>query len=57
MPDEFGEHLTRDQRSFIPPYRISPDPSDSQIRVGADLFSQPPLLMFTKGVIYTYIHR
>jgi len=30
MPDEFGEHLTRDQR-----IRISPDPSDSHIHVGA----------------------
>jgi len=33
MPDEFGEHLTRDQT--IPPHRISPDPSDSQLYVGA----------------------
>ncbi len=29
MPEEFGEHLIRDHR----PYRISPDPSDSQLYV------------------------
>jgi len=34
MPDEFGEHLQRSET--IPPYRISPDPSDSQIH---DVFS------------------
>ncbi len=32
MPEEFGEHLTRDQRPFSPS-RISPDPSDSQLHV------------------------
>ncbi len=34
MPEEFGEHLTRDQRPFSS-YRISPDPSDSQLHDGA----------------------
>ncbi len=34
MPEEFGEHLIRDQRPFSS-YRISPDPSDSQLHVGA----------------------
>jgi len=33
-PEEFGEHLTRDQRPFSS-YRISPDPSDSQLHDGA----------------------
>ncbi len=33
MPEEFGEHLTRDQRAFSS-YRISPDPSDSQLHDG-----------------------
>ncbi len=32
MPEEFGEHLIRDQRPFSS-YRISPDPSDSQLHV------------------------
>ncbi len=36
IPEEFGEHLTRDQRPFSS-YRISPDPSDSQLL----LFSSP----------------
>ncbi len=36
MPEEFGEHLIRDQRPFSS-YRISPDPSDSQLL----LFSSP----------------
>ncbi len=31
---EFGEHLIRDQRPFSS-YRISPDPSDSQLHDGA----------------------
>ncbi len=34
MPEEFGEHLTRDQRPFSS-YRISPDPLDSQLHDGA----------------------
>ncbi len=34
MPEEFEEHLTRDQRPFSSS-RISPDPSDSQLHVGA----------------------
>ncbi len=34
MPEEFGEHKTRDQRPFLHP-GISPDPSDSQLHVGA----------------------
>ncbi len=34
MPEEFGEHLTRDQRPFSS-YRISPDPSDSQLHDSA----------------------
>ncbi len=34
MPEEFGEHLTRDQRPFSSS-RISPDPSDSQLHDGA----------------------
>ncbi len=33
MPEEFGEHLIRDQRPFSS-YRISPDPSDSQLHDG-----------------------
>ncbi len=36
MPEEFGEHLIRDQRPFSSS-RISPDPSDSQLL----LFSSP----------------
>jgi hypothetical protein len=36
MPEEFGEHLTRDQRPFSSS-RISPDPSDSLLL----LFSSP----------------
>ncbi len=36
MSEEFGEHLIRDQRPFSS-YRISPDPSDSQLL----LFSSP----------------
>ncbi len=36
MSEEFGEHLTRDQRPFSSS-RISPDPSDSQLL----LFSSP----------------
>ncbi len=32
MPEEFGEHMIRDQRPFSS-YRISPDPSDSQLHV------------------------
>ncbi len=32
MPEEFGEHLIRDQRPFSSS-RISPDPSDSQLHV------------------------
>ncbi len=32
MPEEFGEHLIRDQRPFSS-YIISPDPSDSQLYV------------------------
>jgi len=45
MNDEFGEHLTKDLQKVkrfkdfflesIPPYRISPHPSDSQIHVDA----------------------
>jgi len=31
MPDEFGEHRTRDQKPFL--HTISPDPSDFQIHV------------------------
>ncbi len=34
MLEEFGEHLIRDQRPFSS-YRISPDPSDSQLHDGA----------------------
>ncbi len=40
MPEEFGEHLTRDQIPFCS-YRISPDPSDSQLHVSSLLFSSP----------------
>ncbi len=38
MPEEFGEHLTRDQRPFSS-YRISPDPSDSQLHDSPHSFS------------------
>ncbi len=34
MPEDFGEHLIRDQRPFSS-YRISPDPSDSHLHDGA----------------------
>ncbi len=34
MPEEFGEHLTRDQRLFSS-YSISPGPSDSQLHASA----------------------
>ncbi len=40
MPEEFGEHLIRDQRPFSS-YRISPDPSDSQLHDGASSLSSP----------------
>ncbi len=40
MPEEFGEHLIRDQRPFSS-YRISPDPSDSQLHVSTSLQFTP----------------
>ncbi len=40
MPEEFGEHLIRDQRLFSS-YRISPDPSDSQLHVSTSLQFTP----------------
>ncbi len=40
MPEEFGEHLTRDQRPFSS-YRISPDPSDHSSMTVLLLFSSP----------------
>ncbi len=45
MPEEFGEHLIRDQRPFSS-YRISPDPSDSQLHDGASS------LQFTSLIFY-----
>ncbi len=45
MPEEFGEHLIRDQRPFSS-YRISPDPSDSQLHDGA------ASLQFTSLIFY-----
>ncbi len=45
MPEEFGEHLIRDQRPFSS-HRISPDPSDSQLHVGASS------LQFTSLIFY-----
>ncbi len=45
MPEEFGEHLIRDQRPFSSS-RISPDPSDSQLHVGASS------LQFTSLIFY-----
>ncbi len=47
MPDEFGEHLIRDQRPFSS-YRISPDPSDSQLHVDSTSL-QFTSLIFCKG--------
>ncbi len=40
MPEEFGEHLIRDRRPFSS-YRISPDPSDSQLHVSTSLQFTP----------------
>ncbi len=40
MPEEFGEHLIRDQRPFSSS-RISPDPSDSQLHVSTSSLSSP----------------
>ncbi len=40
MSEEFGEHLIRDQRPFSS-YRISPDPSDSQLHDGASSLQSP----------------
>ncbi len=40
MSEEFGEHLIRDQRPFSS-YRISPDPSDSQLHDGASSLRSP----------------
>ncbi len=45
MPEEFGEHLIRDQSPFSS-YRISPDPSDSQLHDGA------ASLQFTSLIFY-----
>ncbi len=45
MPEEFGEHLIRDQRPFSS-YRISPDPSDSQLHDSASS------LQFTSLIFY-----
>ncbi len=45
MPEEFGEHLIRDQRPFSSS-RISPDPSDSQIHVSTSS------LQFTSLIFY-----
>ncbi len=42
MPEEFGEHLIRDQRPFLHPE--SPDPSDSQLYVGTSSPQFTPLL-------------
>ncbi len=41
IPAEFGEQLTRDQR-----HRISPDPSDSQLHVGAAYLQFTPLIFY-----------
>ncbi len=45
MPEEFGEHLIRDQRPFSSS-RISPDPSDSQLHV------RTSSLQFTSLIFY-----
>ncbi len=45
MPEEVGEHLIRDQRPFSS-YRITPDPSDSQLHDGASS------LQFTSLIFY-----
>ncbi len=45
MPEEFGEHLIRDQKQFSSS-RISPDPSDSQLHDGASS------LQFTSLIFY-----
>ncbi len=45
MPEEFGEHLIRDQRPFSSS-RISPDPSDSQLHVSTSS------LQFTSLIFY-----
>ncbi len=47
MPEEFGEHLIRDQRPFSSS-RISPDPSDSQLHDGASS------LQFTSLIFYRF---
>ncbi len=40
MPEEFEEHLIRDQRPFSS-YIISPEPSDSQLHVSTSSLSSP----------------
>ncbi len=52
MPEEFGEHLTRDQRPFSSS-RISPDPSDSQLHVSSSSL-QFTSLIFCRVYIYIY---
>ncbi len=47
MPEEFGEHLIRDQRPFSSS-RISPDPSDSQLHVSTSSL-QFTSLIFLQG--------
>ncbi len=43
MPEDFGEQLIRDQRPFSS-YRISPDPSDSQLHVSTSSLQFTPLI-------------
>ncbi len=49
MPDEVRERLTRDQRPFSS-YRISPDPSDSELYVGGASLQFTPFLYFVYSV-------
>ncbi len=42
MPEEFGEHLIRDQRPFSS-YRITPDPSDPHLYVSTSSLQFTPL--------------
>jgi len=43
MPDEFGEHLTRDQRPFL---YTETDPADLQVHVGAFSLQFNPLIFY-----------
>ncbi len=47
MPEEFGEHLIRNQRPFSS-YRISPDPSDSHVSTSSLQFTP---LIFCRGQV------